>query len=392
MKCINFGKVDRKFLIPIFGGIVNLAYRYIIRLIPKGENLMENPFIINIYVSIGMILAFIPYLILKYRTKNIVVQYVHYNEKQEDSKLNIKLIHNKNIEEKKRFTKYLLFFLSASFGFLQTLLLNLFCSNCIYNLWIFDIIFISLFSYLILKTKLYKHQYISMGIIISLGFCLNIIEYFKLNEEKQLYPFEIIMKLISEICLSLTMVIIKYNIEKYFLSPYQVAIWQGALELVLNIICLVTINLFGAVIEDIEYPDNFLDYFRNYNIYDFIMSFILILVGFFYNAFLFLTCNYFTPCHILISLIIKECYTYFQLQRNMFLNILGFIDLILVTFMFLIFIEIIELNIFNISYDTKKNIEIRSKLETPFDINNTIDSNEEIKEEDEEDEKSNSSA
>jgi len=36
----------------------------------------------------------------------------------------------------------------------------------------------------------------------------------------------------------------------------------------------------------------------------------------------------------------------------------------------LIFVEIIEINIFNISFNTKKNIERRSRLDSYLDINN----------------------
>ena len=48
----------------------------------------------------------------------------------------------------------------------------------------------------------------------------------------------------------------------------------------------------------------------------------------------------------------------------MTLNIIGIVLLILIAFMFLIFIEVIELNVFNISYNTKKNIEIRANTES----------------------------
>jgi hypothetical protein len=48
MKLINFGKVDKKFLIPIFGGITIFTYKYIYSLLPKNKILSKNPFIVNI--------------------------------------------------------------------------------------------------------------------------------------------------------------------------------------------------------------------------------------------------------------------------------------------------------------------------------------------------------
>ena len=47
--------------------------------------------------------------------------------------------------------------------------------------------------------------------------------------------------------------------------------------------------------------------------------------------------------------------------------------------MFLVFVEIIELNTCNISYNTKKNIERRSQLESSYNKRHLRDSNEEIK-------------
>ena len=77
----------------------------------------------------------------------------------------------------------------------------------------------SLFSYLILKTKYYKHQFICMIIILILGLVFNIIELFKLDdsEENEFNFFDILIKFIIEICFSLAMVIIKYNMEKKLL-------------------------------------------------------------------------------------------------------------------------------------------------------------------------------
>ena len=47
--------------------------------------------------------------------------------------------------------------------------------------------------------------------------------------------------------------------------------------------------------------------------------------------------------------------------------------------MFLVFVEIIELNVCNISYNTKKNIERRSQIDSSYNKRHLRDSNEEIK-------------
>ena len=62
MKFIKLGKINKKFLIPLFGGVLMLVYRFIITKNPKYKIATENPFVFNIYISLGMILSFIiPY-------------------------------------------------------------------------------------------------------------------------------------------------------------------------------------------------------------------------------------------------------------------------------------------------------------------------------------------
>ena len=276
-------------------------------------------------------------------------------------------------------SKYKLISLSALLDFLETILSYILCSRFLYNLWSFDIIFISLFSYLILKTKLYKHQYISMIIILFLGLSLNIVEYYKFDDrENTLNPIGIIMTLLTEILFSLSLVIVKYNLEKNYCDPYEICIFQGLFGLILFIISLVVINKLELTIDDIKYSENLIEYKNNYDINDFIVCLIIIIVNFIFNISLFVTCNYFTPVHILITSLIKEYHYYLQSNENIILNIFGIVILLLILFMFLVFIEIIEINIFNISYNTKKNIEKRSEIDSFTDINNIINLPDEI--------------
>ena len=381
MKCINFGDVNKRLLIPIFGGIIRLIYIFLIHRNPKYEIATKNPFILNIYTSIGMIFSFIPYLILKYRSKT---KSISSNASQIQSKLNIEFIHSDLYEEIEidQSKKYKLIICSSIFDFLQVLLLTIFCIYCNYNLWIFDILFMSLFSNLILKTKLYKHQYFSMIIIIILGFILNIIKYFNLGDtNNKVDPFELSMKLLSEICLSLSMVIVKYNMEKTYCSPYEICIWEGLIGLILNIIILVIVNQLRVTISGIEYPNNFYELFDNYDINDLIICFVELIMNAIYNIVIFVTCDFFTPFHILITSIIKEFYSYLQTDGNLVLNILGICILIFIAFMFLVFVEIIELNFWNISYNTKKNIELRSLTDSSIENNYNININDEKSEE-----------
>jgi len=373
MRIITFGKINKKFLIPIIGGVLSLIFRFIANCNPKYKTASTNPFIMSIYTALGMILSFFPYLIVKYRSKKTNLNII-----ENKTKLNQVFTHHYIFNNKSLVAKYKLIILSAVFDFIETSLVLVFCTKCIYNLWIFDILFISLFSYWLLKAKLYKHQYLSMIIIIILGLVLNIIEYYKSDKKNKFDALEIFLKFLVEIFMSLCIVIAKYNMEKNYCSPYEICIWEGLIELILYIIFLLIINKLELTIADVKYPDNFWELINNYDINDFWLCLLIVFVNGIYNLFIFLTCNYFTPCHILILSIIHDFYFCLKINENWQLNIIGFFILLLILFMFLIFIEIIEINIFNISYNTKKNIELRAKRDSSLDNNSLIKTNEEI--------------
>ena len=226
-----------------------------------------------------MILVIFPNFILKHRSKSSLnISDISIKT----SKLKIELIvDDDNILERKKFTKFRFIFYSTIFDFSQTLLTTLFALNNSFNLWNFDIIFFSLFSYLMLKKKFYRHQYASMIIIIILGLILNITETFKYDTENTSGSFEITMIFISEICFSFRLSIVKYNIEKNYCNPYEVCIWEGTIEFIINIICLVAFNLSESTINGVKYPDNIKEYFGNFDYNDFIVSLTIIIAQFF---------------------------------------------------------------------------------------------------------------
>ena len=393
MALISIGTINKKLIIPILGGLIKLFYRIMKDLNPKKEILNKNPFLVSIYISLGMTLSFIPYLILKYKSKKLIRNKNDYISpiKAKKNKLILKYEHY-DIYERTKWNKFKLILISTIFDFSQTIIVCAFCIECVYNLWVFDIIFISLFSYLLLKSKLYKHQYFSMIIIVILGFGLNIIEYFKkdVTNESKINIIEILAKFISEIFFSLNIVLNKLNMEKNFCTSYEICIWEGFINLILFLIILFIINKIGISISDIKYTDNFSEYFNKFDINDFILSLVVIFISCFYNIFILVTYENFTPCHVLILLIINESYYYVKINNNFLLNIIGFFLLLIMLFIFLVFIEIVEFNFFEFSINTKKNIGIRadSDLSENFFSNelslNIIETNNEINDNEEE--------
>ena len=321
-------------------------------------------------MALGMILAFIPFLIIKYKTK--AEKKIYYNKQLIKSKLYNELIVSKNAITKVKCKKFRFVFYSTLIVFLQSLLTILFTNYFVYNFWIFDIIFMSLFSFLFLKTKYYKHQFISMISIVILGLGLNIITYFKYvnidDTEDKLNILNLFIQFISEIFYSLIIILWKYNMEKNYCNPYELCFLEGVFEFIINSICLIIFCRFELSANGIQHPDNLKKYFNEYDYNDLIICLSEIIVSFTFNISIILTCDYFTPIHILIINIINDSTLFFRIDSNLALYILGSLFLILILFMLLVFIEVIEINIFNLSYNTKRNIELRSKTDTSVDI------------------------
>ena len=231
MKFISLGIIDRRIWITFFGSIITLAYVFGMEYIPKYDILNLNPFLLYMYVALGMILAFIPFLIIKYKSKR---ENKIYNEQIIKSELYKQLKDNKDVIKKMKFKKYRFILYSAILSLSPKLLRALiYSTNFIYNLSFFDIIIMSLFSFLILKIKYYKHQFISMIIIVISGFGFNLIEYFEYNNTEYVLNFLVIfIEFISEVCFCLKVVIWKYNMEKNYCDPYELCFLEGIFEFI----------------------------------------------------------------------------------------------------------------------------------------------------------------
>ena len=223
--------------------------------IPKYDILNLNPFLLYMYVALGMILAFIPFLIIKYKSKR---ENKIYNEQIIKSELYKQLKDNKDVIKKMKFKKYRFILYSAILSLSPKLLRALiYSTNFIYNLSFFDIIIMSLFSFLILKIKYYKHQFISMIIIVILGFGFNIIKYFQLDDtEDKLNVFGIFIQLFSEICYCLGGIFWKYTMEKTYCNPYELCFFGGVMEFILYSIYLIIFCRFKLTLYGIPHPDN----------------------------------------------------------------------------------------------------------------------------------------
>ena len=247
------------------------------------------------------------------------------------------------------------------------------------NTWPVNIIFMTLFSYWILKTKLYKHHYLAIATIIIFGIIYNIImDVFTYENITKNYK-NYISFFFTEILFSLNYFLIKYLMHIKYMISYEILFYEGVFELALGIITYI-------ITTSINKLDNFIDFCKEIkeNPLQVLVIIGLIIINFLYNTFLFIIIDAFSPFHIFLSNVLSEfivfIYTFFEFNENYDYTkiILGFILLILCLFMILVYIEIIELNFCGLSNMTIKNIELRARLDSLIDKVKSDDNNKKI--------------
>ena len=334
---IRLGKVDKNIIYLIIGAIS----KFMLSLISKyfGENVNAHPLIYAINAACGMCLSIFPFIYIKIRTKRL-------EKKEKESLTQKKLIYNDSYEEhyhKMRCKKYFLILLSSMLDFGQKFLTILYNDEIIDNFWIFDILFVNIFSIFILKTKLYRFQYLSLSIIVFLGIILNFLYLYDLEER---YILLIIFSI--EVMYSLKNVINKYSMEYHFCSPYEIGFYEGFFSLIVSTLLLYFTQL-----------DKFNEYYQNLNTREIIIFIATMICRWFFNIFGLITVKVYTPSHIVLILIIGEIA--FAFFGNYSWKIYPSIAiLIIILFMLLVFTEIIELHFCGLQYDTKKNIAQRA--------------------------------
>ena len=246
------------------------------------------------------------------------------------------------------------------------------------NIWIFNILFISIFDYFINKNTLYKHQYISSLIIIFLGIAATVIGLY--GEEGDIF-IKFILCVSIEIMYSLAIVLSKYLMDHRSCSPFEVTFYEGIFALIVNSVLLgiftnmplssdegLTDILRLTYYEGKIYLDNFYATFSNMGVGEaflFLLSAIRRLIS---NLFGHIVVKHYTSSHIILVLVLGEISLVFK-ESTDWPNIVQFSLFCLVLLMLLVFTEIIEINACDLEKNTRKNIEMRVNSESKVDDN-----------------------
>ena len=148
-RIIVFGNINKKIFFAIIGGVFKLLAEYILFKVKK--EIGEYPFILGINAGLGMFLSLFPFLYEKIRSRRLNKTNI-FIEKSIRPKDPYLVKYNKI-----KYYKYFFILIGGILDFLQKFFSFYFVDDFQNNIWIFNIFFFSLFSFLILKTKLYKH-------------------------------------------------------------------------------------------------------------------------------------------------------------------------------------------------------------------------------------------
>ena len=341
-----------------------------------GNYLLSNVILTNIFISLANTLIIIPYLVYKLISKKI-----DKNKKKEDKDVNneitkkesknstitdqedddkkLEYIYNEN-DDIENVPGKLKFIILIALIFFVNYYLFILTIDIKTNTWTMYIVFTSIFYYLIFKSKLYRHHYLCIGLILIFGIIIDIIEENLLKDAND-KTASFCLSILRVILLSLNYVLIKYTMEKKYVSPYVLGMFIGIINLLLFIIFGILDHFF------IHIYNNYIEYFQNFN-----ASKLLVILGLMstqlglYTSLFFVDKNE-SPCHIFIVFVFGQFgYIFWNLR---FIQdgrkIAGIIILLaLILFFSLVFNEIIELRFLGFAYNTKRNITERGAIET----------------------------
>ena len=367
MAFINLGKIDKN-LIPILLGCI---FSFLSRLLFKVKNtiLFKQKIYPNLLASIIKLVTIIPLIITNKRSQKTSN---NNNNERALSNNDIELIYSETDDGVSIQGKFPYILLSTVIQFIQGLLL-IYAIGLKSNSWILDIAITSLFYYLIFKIKLFKHHYFSIILIVLIGF---IIDLSSENLQKDLTSnlLNFFLRLIREVIYSLGNVINKYLMEKKYVSVYELSVYTGVIN-----------SIFFGIMEVIDHfyfdLDDLDAYFSNFNSTEILVMLGLLITQLGLYLCTIMTIRNYTPCHVFTILIFGQLANYLDFSA---VSIVLIICFVFILFISLIFNEIIEINFWGLSDNTKKNIIARSEaenanLEKNYTMN-SIDENGDIRE------------
>lgn len=354
---ITFSTIKKHFMIPLLYAIFNYLYDFFEKKFDDTEVLKNTAFIKSIIYDLHNVCAGLFYFVPHFQVNVDVNTILDYKEKP---KLIRDYFYSKNLQNKdnsKTIKTYILI-LSLMFAIDDLFWVIILYENTLEPR-LFHLIFIPLFSKIILKEKIYKHQYFSL-LITLIGYIFLIIPVFLNFSDEDIIPN--IMNFIQGINFPLFLVLVKNIVEKYYVPPLKISLIIGISTLSINIIGYTIYSLINDL--DFKYFTDIFDFSNVENTFEIIIYFLLFFI--FATATqltLFLSVFYFSPTLImvtgLISPILMFISNYIIDEYSLTEIILNSIGYLITLFSTLIYNEIIIFNCWGLNKETKKFVNKR---------------------------------
>ena len=344
MAIISLGKIDKK----MFSILMGCIFCFLSRSVSAFEAtiLFDHPIIVSFSIAIAKCFNIIPFIIIKLRSKK-----VHKSDNENNNKINkeVELYYIKTrIKNKVKYAYYLL----ISFILFMISILYSITQGMKANYWIWDIVFTTILSHLMLKFKLYKHHYLCIIMIILIGVIIDLI-YENIQNDFSNNILSVLFKFLREVCICLFDVISKYVMDTKYCSVYELSFFTGVFDFIL-------IGIFAIFDYYFFELDDLGQYFNNLNGIETIklLAFMISQLGI--DLCCFITEKNYTPCHIFIIYVFGQLVYYINFSLK---SLIIFICFFLILIFALIFNEIIELNFYGLSDNIKRNIINRGENE-----------------------------
>ena len=347
MAFISIGKIDRN-IIPI---IIGCVFCFLSRLLFRVDTqLFKQKIFPNLLASFCRIFTLIPILISKIDSKKVHNSF-NKNIQDENKNNNLELIYSEKEDDIVIEGKWGFIVLSAVLIFAQGILL-LYTYQIKSNTWIWDILITTFLYYLVFKEKLYKHHYLSMILILLTGLIIDLSLGNLQNDISNNLIF-LLLRILRETLYSSIDVNNKYLMEKKFCSVYDLSLYTGIINVILY-------GIFGIFNYYFLKLDDFEKYFSNFDSTELLVSIGVLITQFGIIISGLITNKNNSPCHIFIIYVFGQLAYYLDFSTVSIVLIICFIFILFVT---LVFNEIIEINLWGFSYNTKRNIVKRAEEE-----------------------------
>ena len=225
----------------------------------------------------------------------------------------------------------------------------------------FEIIFLTIITYFVLKYKYFMHIYISLIFFVIVSLIIDLILGNIQKEIKNIFQF-CLENIINVILDSIFLIYVKYLIEKLYFSPWTICFVNGAaLFTAVSLMLIYILSKGKNYAGGSSFIKNFYEYFDKIKISIIISRFIVsVILHSIKNIFMYLTIYYFSMNHVLINYILSKMADILidhDSNKEFYCIMLFIVQFLLL----MIYLEVIELHFCGLDKNTRKSIQIRER-------------------------------